>query len=255
MEVFKNPKKRKALLGALFFHLVLLLLFMFYGLKEPNPPFEEPMVEISMADFGFDDAGSGEVNAEQAETEDTPVTQPITQPTTTAQPEQPVETQTQESEHAVPESKEEAEPVKEEKPERTPDPTKLFPSNTQSSESGQGGDGDDDKPGNKGSQDGKEGQEGTAGGSGFGFSLAGRSMVNRPQIQQVQEEGVVVLDIWVNRQGVVTRTNRNFRESNTTSDKLFTLAEQAIKDKKIFDADPNGPIEAKGTIRFPFILK
>lgn len=254
MEVFRNPKKRKALIGTLLFHLVVLLLFTFYGLKEPNPPLEEPMVEISMADFGFDDSGSGEVNAESTDSEDTQENQPVTQPTTEAQPNEEVETQDQESDHAVPES-EESEPVEEVEEERKPNPDAMFPSDSQNSNASDGGDGEDDDEGNKGSPDGKEGEEGVAGGSGFGFNLSGRKMVKKPEIQQVQEEGVVVLDIWVDRQGVVTRVSKNLKESNTTSNTLFTLAENSIIGKKIFDADPNAKIETKGTIRFPFILR
>ena len=84
VETDKN-RKRKAAIVTVIFHVVAILLFIFFGLKEPNPPLEEQGASI---EFGWDEAASGDAVADIMENE--PVQEQVQQ-------EQPIEEVVQES--------------------------------------------------------------------------------------------------------------------------------------------------------------
>ena len=84
------------------------------------------------------------------------------------------------------------------------------------------------------------------------FKLDGRSMVRKPKIsEKAPDEGVVVVDIWVDKNGTVTRATANPGLSRATNAKLYKLAEEAAR-KAVFSS---GTIaEQKGTLKITFRL-
>ncbi len=156
------------------------------------------------------------------------------------------------------EKKEEiVEPVKKEEPK--PDKNLSDALNkwkTKSPASG-GGDGNTGTPGDQGDINGDPNSSNYTGGgdgNGISFNLAGRTMVNKPKIQDnSQEEGRVVVDIFVDKYGKVIRVNAGARGSNTTNSTLLKKAKEAALATK-FNANPNAREEQKGQMTFIFIL-
>lgn len=98
---------------------------------------------------------------------------------------------------------------------------------------------------------------GTGSGNGIGpsFDLSGRTSKFLPKPEyRAYESGTVVVKIWVNKQGVVIRAEAGARGTNTASQILQKLAQQAAS-KARFSPDPNAPEEQKGTITYHFVLQ
>lgn len=147
------------------------------------------------------------------------------------------------------------------------------PLNPNASFPGMSGNGDGDGNGNgsgsgngNGTGNGSGGGNGTGNGSGTGpgnkpgvvgdgdFVLEGRSMVSRPKIEEdIFEEGKVVVDIWVDQNGAVTRVSVNAAQTNTNSKKLRDIALKNAKKIK-FSPNPNAAVEQKGLYIYKFIL-
>jgi TonB family protein len=134
-----------------------------------------------------------------------------------------------------------------------------------------GGDGNSGHAGNEGSPDGNPKTHGTGGvgggdgggngpghgpgsgpgAGGYGFSLAGRSVVKPPQLpKDTKEEGKVVVEITVDKNGTVIKAEANGRGTNTNSSMLKTLARQAAFATKFTVSGQEG--EQKGTITIVF---
>mgnify|MGYP000016918634 CR=1 FL=1 len=134
-----------------------------------------------------------------------------------------------------------------------------------------GGDGNSGHAGNDGSPDGNpntQGTGGTGGGDGggdgpdkgpgsghgtggVGFSLAGRSMIKPPSLpKNITEEGKVVVEIVVDKNGNVIRAEANGRGTNTNSSNLKTIARQAAFATKFNVSGAEG--EQKGTLTMVF---
>lgn len=91
-----------------------------------------------------------------------------------------------------------------------------------------------------------------SGGMNSSFTLQGRTMSRKPSINETApDEGVVVVDIWVDTQGNVTKAIANPAKSTTSNGQLYKLAEQAAKKAK-FSAGGQG--EQKGIIKITFTL-
>lgn len=68
-----------------------------------------------------------------------------------------------------------------------------------------------------------------------------RHILSKPEIvNPTQEEGKVVVNVYVNRLGKVTKTEVNSNGSTTMNSVLRSTATQSAY-KIIFDADPMGP--------------
>jgi periplasmic protein TonB len=121
---------------------------------------------------------------------------------------------------------------------------------------GSGSQGDGEGIGNQGSPNGGNGK-GVLGGNGTGWELSGRSMASGfgTKIKTTKESGVVVLNIYVDRQGNVTRVTQNLKESDTTSPYLFDLAKNDVLKNFKFTTDGNAAVEQKGKMRYVFQLK
>ncbi len=112
-----------------------------------------------------------------------------------------------------------------------------------------GGTGDQGKPnGNPNSNN----YSGNGGGNGSDFSLAGRSNVTLPKPQyNSNQQGRVVVRIWVDQQGRVTRAEYEPKGSSTSDGDLVAKAIAAAR-KARFNADASAPDEQKGTITYIF---
>lgn len=115
-----------------------------------------------------------------------------------------------------------------------------------------GGKGNGDGPGRG---DGTGGPVGPGVGPGKGFSLVGRSLASRPTLKNpTQEEGIVCVEIVVDRNGNVIRANALSAGSTTTNSVLRSTARQSALLWK-FNPDPNSDEEQIGKIFFNFSLK
>ena len=93
------------------------------------------------------------------------------------------------------------------------------------------------------------------GSKGDGFQLAGRSLVGslpKPQYS-IQEEGVVVVRIKVDRNGYVVGAEYSLKGSTTQDSRLVNAAIKAAKQAK-FNKDPKAPAFVYGTITYHFEL-
>lgn len=96
---------------------------------------------------------------------------------------------------------------------------------------------------------------GTGVGSGISFDLAGRNPVGalpRPEYKQ-QAEGVVVVEVTVDKEGKVTQAEPGRRGTTINDDNLWEAARSAAK-KARFDRKPDATVQ-KGTITYRFRLQ
>lgn len=273
MDPKEKKDKRKALIISIIVYVGFAVLFLFIGLKYPDPPLEETGIEISMADFGYDDSGSGEI--EPSTSTSSPVVENnAVQEETNEVTEEPIQDEVvtqSESEISVPENSTE---VVEETPNNTP--VEEIPEQTQvveeiepeinenlqnalgawqETESATSEGGQEGTVGNEGIESGNNDGRGTFGGNGSSFELGGRSLIAGPSIgERPKEEGKVVLNIWVNREGNILRVSHNLKESTTTSQYLFNLAKKSAQKAK-FNPSPNSAPEQRGKMTFIFILQ
>jgi hypothetical protein len=259
----EKKRKTKAVIVTIVFHAIALILFIFFGLTQPNPLPEDAGASV---EFGWEeDAGGPDIVSPTQQIE-----QP--EPVTNSEPEVADEVveevaQESESEIAVPKPQEEKpKPVEEEKPEKPAEKPKPKPTisdelsnaleslnQTSNPGSGQGettGDGDQGNP------DGTDGDGMIGSGSGS-WQLDGRSMLPGygTKITTTKEEGIVVLNIWVDKNGKVTKVQPNLRESNTTSQYLINLAKNDVLNNFKFNGDPDAAISQRGKVRYVFQLK
>jgi outer membrane biosynthesis protein TonB len=90
---------------------------------------------------------------------------------------------------------------------------------------------------------------------GVSFDLAGRSFKSLPvPLYNSQEEGKVVVEIIVDRNGNVTQATPGARGSTTLNEVLLSKSKEAALLAK-FDPKPDAPVSQRGTITYIFILK
>ncbi len=251
MNISLSNNDKKGLLISITVHVILIILFLVMGLKYMVPP---PPPEGITIDFGYSDEGMN-VTPEEP--------QPASaQQTAPPQPQTTEETVTQTTEEA-PEVTTQTENTQQ--TETPPDPqpdealTNAFENwtNNQNNNSSAQNEGETGNPGNQGNENGDPNANNYSGGgigNGVSFSLSGRSMVAPPKIKNnTQEKGIVVVDIWVDNNGNVTKAVPGVRGSTTTSSILYKKAKEAALKTK-FSANPNAPAVQKGTMTFVFIL-
>jgi len=91
-------------------------------------------------------------------------------------------------------------------------------------------------------------------GNGVSFSLDGRTSQSLPKPRYPgNEEGVVVVQVTVNKSGQVTKAEAGVRGSNTADPELISAAKKAALLAK-FNVDNNAPAFQTGTITYRFVL-
>jgi TonB family protein len=274
----QNTNRPLAWTLAISFHVILFLILYFVVMHTPIPPY--PMVGGGSGlevNFGTSDDGMGDVQPEEfldVQTQD--LTQISGEATSNdAADGQDEQLLTQETEEAPavatsnkPPAKKTTEVIKINDP--VVNTNALFKKKAKGGSEGETG-----KPGDQGHPDGSlyaKNHYGTPGsgdgtGSGFGkgtgsgdgsgtsFDLSGRTSKYLPKPEYtIREQGTVVVRIWVNKEGQVTRAEAGARGTTTSSDALFKQATKAALKAK-FSPNPNAPEEQKGTITYHFVLQ
>lgn len=97
-----------------------------------------------------------------------------------------------------------------------------------------------------------EGQGGKGNGTGYDLGGRGAKSLHRPN-DDFSEEGIIVVDIWVNRQGNVTRAEVATKGTTLINSDMRQKAKQAAL-RSVFAADPDAPEEQHGTITYTFVI-
>lgn len=126
--------------------------------------------------------------------------------------------------------------------------------NTDASEGIAGGEGNQGVE--TGSVDSKIYGQGTGTGTeGVSFDLAGRQARSLPKPSyDIQKEGIVVVEVTVDRNGNVTKATPGVRGSNTLEEYFLRVAREAAMAAK-FDRKPDASVIQKGFITYHFILR
>lgn len=260
-----NPKKDKtiAVIGTVLVHALILLVLFLMAFRTPLPLPGEEGVEV---DLGMYNQGMGEV---QPETPTVPEqsTPPKPQEDETTKSEDEIVTQDTEEAPSVQkekekETKEEPEVKPKEKPEeevketpqQTVNPKALFKGKDKAQEGGS--EGVTGQPGDQGNPNGLagvkkyDGQGGKGNGPGYDLGGRGAKTLQRPP-KDFPEEGHIVVEIWVDREGNVIRTGIA-KGTDIANSEMRSLAMEAARRSK-FIPDPTAPAEQKGTITYTFL--
>jgi TonB family protein len=246
----KEDSKTSAIITLVVHAVIFLLIFFFMSFDLPDPPPAETYAELSLADFGYSDTGSGDnegapTQSSAAVAEETPeeavvdntseVAANVAETPSTST--QPATTQTQ----AQTQSQTQA---------QTQSTSNALNSALQNMNSG--GDGNDDTGGNVGMQSGQIDGKGVFGDGGNSYNLAGRGMAHEPKFQgEPKKDGRVVVIIDVNRSGKVINARVDQIESNAHEKSLWDLAIKMAK-TAMFNPNQDADIQQRGTITFTF---
>ncbi len=254
-----NKDNRRGIIGTAVFHVIILAILLLLGLKYQEPPPETGGVEVN---FGTSDQGMGDIQPLQPSPQKS-----TTVPEPTSVSKDDIVTQNTEDAPAIQDPQKKKtdkveKPKKEPKKEPKKDPEKIkynpadYLNKSNNNKTG-GNEGETGKPGDQGNPYGDpeaKNHYGTPGsGGGPSFSLVGRKSKYLPKpSKNFKEQGTVVVKIWVNKKGTVTRVEAGARGSTTTNRTLWRLAEEAAKKAK-FSVKENAPEVQKGTITYYFI--
>lgn len=259
MDILINEDKRKGLIATVVFHLILLIIFLFSGLKIPVPLPEEQGLPVQL-DLGNTDFGAGEFQPKSTATPiDNADPQPETQESTPTESPEEVATQETASDLTIPEKTEAKKPV-EKKPELDERLKKAISGNPfQSKENNESkGEGNTDQAGDHGKKDGSENGNslyGDKSGGGISHSLGGRGFKGAPAIQgNWQESGKIVVNIIVDRDGNVVRVTPGGRGTTINNAELVRQVVESARKAK-FTPKADAPAEQKGTMEFTFVLE
>ena len=247
-----NEKKDKgiAVAGTIVVHALALLVLFLMAFRTPLPLPGEEGVEV---DFGMMNQGMGNIQPEKPAIPQ--AAQPQQQPNKSKE-----DIMTQNDDEAPAIEKPKNTKPKQEKPAEEPKPKvndrALF-KGSNNPQSG-GSEGITGQPGDQGKPDGMKGvrqYDGNGGkGNGAGYDLGGRGAksLHRPN-DDFPEEGIVVVDIWVNRTGQVTRAEIATKGTTVINQAMREKAKQAAL-RSAFASDPNAPEEQHGTITYTFVI-
>lgn len=269
MKYLETEHEKKAFSIASAFIAILLLLALFFGLSYLDPPPENGIA----INFGNVDEGMGNDNSPEL-TKTSPTPSESTPPPTASQeqvltqddldaeviksskekkPQKPKETEVKKPVEAKVETKKPSQ--------QTTDALSNLLNGPKQDGTTNQSDGTGNKPGNQGRLDGSiyansyYGSGGSgSGGSGRGWGLAGRNLAGSGKVlQECNDEGTIVVQITVNRQGVVTDTQYSAKGSTSTSSCLKKAAFETAK-KYRWHPDSNAPESQVGFIVVNFGL-
>ncbi len=253
-----NKSKYTAIITTVLVHIAAVIVLIFCDFTPPLQLPGEACVEVELG--MYNEGRGGKQDPKPVIAQPKPVVQPkpVEEKTVTQDTEETpaVEKPKEEKpvEKPVEETKEEVKPV--EKPTPEVNQRALFKAPTaeqpSSSEGITGNDGDQGTPEGLENIQKYEGQGGSGGGPSFSLGNRGAKHLPTPRID-FREEGVVVIDIIVDKKGVV----KNVSIGKGTTTMNSTLRETALKAARnaVFTEDPNAPGEQKGTITYTFIIR
>ena len=258
----KEKKDRTiAAVGTLVVHALIVLALFLMAFRTPLPLPGEEGVEV---DLGMYNQGMGEIQPEKSAIPQQSLP-PKPQENENVKSKDDVVTQdTEEAPSIKTEKKKEVKEETETKPTETPkepeepkpvvNPKALFKGSDKSQEGGSQG--ITGQPGDQGNPNGLAGinkYDGHGGqGNGAGYDLGGRGAktLQRPS-KDFPEEGHIVVEIFVDREGNVIRATIA-KGTDITNTEMRNMALEAAKRSK-FIADPTAPEEQKGTITYTFV--
>lgn len=271
----------KAIIVTILFHLILIIGLVLMALVTPLPLPEEEGVEVNL---GFTDVGSGnqqrikpiqqvkpptpnptppaEEQIEEDIVEDIYEEAPAIQPKPVEKPKKETVVEEKPKEEIEEEPIVEEKPievVEEKKPEPEPEPVvdpRLMYTGKKNTD-GDSSEGNDKIAGDKGKVTGDPnslGYDGVGGkGNGVSYSLGNRKAKSLPKpVYDSKDQGKVVVSIWVNKMGVVTRAEIMQKGTNVTDIKLRDMARKAALKAK-FTSDLEAAEVQKGSITYNFI--
>lgn len=249
-----NDKEKKdkgiAIVGTIVFHALAVLVLFLMAFKTPLPLPGEEGVEV---DLGMMDQGMGNLQPE------TPAIPMAAQPQQeTSKNEEDIVTQNDDEAPAL--EKPKTTKPKQEQPTETPKPTVNQRALFKGSNNPQAGgsEGITGQPGDQGKPNGLagikqyDGQGGKGNGTGYDLGGRGAKSLHRPS-DDFTEEGVVVVDIWVDRAGKVMRAEVARKGTTLINNDMRQKAIQAAL-RSTFASDPNAPEEQHGTITYIFVI-
>ena len=123
-----------------------------------------------------------------------------------------------------------------------------------------GGGSEGDNPGSQGNTGDPKGDplgKGVFGSDGIGVVGDGGRYLDGSLsvVEKPTEEGIVVLKIWVDRNGNFLRASPDLKNSTTTSSYLINLAKKSVRETAKFKADPTSPVEQMVRVAFDFRLE
>ena len=253
-----DKDKRKGIIGTIVFHIIVIVILFIVSMSPPDPPRPEIGMEVNL---GYSDQGMGNVQPPKPVQNVAPKPVQETQPTkdnvVTQDTEESIKLD--DSKTKVNEQPKETikkpveEPVEEKK--KTINNDFVFKKKTTTATGGN--EGKTGKPGDQGKENGKPdatNYDGLGGnGNGISFSLAGRAAKKLAKpTNNSDEQGTVVIKIWVDRSGKVINARMQVKGS-TSSTKLQNLAIAAAL-KAQFNSNPNATEVQTGTITYKFVL-
>ena len=248
-----NEKKDKgiAIAGTIVVHALVLLVLFLMAFRTPLPLPGEEGVEV---DLGMMDQGMGNIQPEK------PAIPMAAQPQQQQnKSKEDIVTQNDDEAPAI-EKPKNTKPKQETKPVEEPKPTvnqKALFKGSNNPQAG-GSEGITGQPGDQGKPNGLAGikkYDGNGGkGNGTGYDLGGRGAksLHRPD-DDFSEEGRIVVDIWVNRNGQVVRAEVATKGTDIISNSMRQKAIQAAK-RSTFASDPDAPEEQHGTITYTYVI-
>lgn len=252
----KKNKRKAAIFTFITAAVILLIMWWKIGYTYLDPPLPESgaIIEFGWTDDGFGDIESAVVNDQEIEEE---VTQESTTTETVEEVVQEVATQDESVvETTTAEEKEEEVVVK---PDPKPsDALQNAMENVFNTPSGGGNDGDKEgSSGNSGDPKGDPLGKGVFGSDGIGVVGDGGRYLDGSLsvVEKPREEGIVVLKIWVDRNGNFLRAAPDLKNSTTTSSYLINLARKSVRETAKFKADPTSPVEQMMRVAFDFRLE
>lgn len=263
-----NPKKDKvlAVFGTLLIHALVVLILFLMAFRTPLPLPGEEGVEV---DLGLYNQGMGQVQPERPaipepaapskphEDESTKSKDDVVTQDTEEAPSIKTEKKKDPKEETVTKPKEtpkETPKEPEEKPQPTVNQRALFKGSEKSQDGGS--EGITSQPGDQGNPNGLagikkyDGQGGQGNGTGYDLGGRGAKSLQRPS-KDFPEEGHIVVEIWVDREGNVVRTSIA-KGTDITNNEMRNMALEAARRSK-FSPDPNAPEEQRGTITYTFV--
>ncbi len=267
MEYLRDKHKKKGVIKATIIMILLFILMFISGMTYLDPP---PETGIAV-NFGTSDVGSGLVQPQHntppkpVNTKPEPqVTKPVVKENvlTSDDEEAPVIKETKHvkpKKHTTP--KQNPKPKKDPKPQPDKNITNILnnvnsaPGDNTNNSSGEGNDG---KPGDKGSTSGDPnasgyyGNGGNGGGGTGNYRLGNRRALSKPKpVFKCNEEGRVVVKIYVNRQGKVVKAIPGAKGTTGSAPCLLQAAKQAALKTK-WQADAKAPSQQIGKIIYNF---
>ena len=258
MAAAEKKSKRKGIIGTILFHALLMVAFLFMGLKYQDPPPTEEGISIN---FGFNEEGIGEIDPESTEelteiVEEKIIEQQIESTeeiVTQSLVKNPVVEKIEKKKKVIKKEEPKEEVIEEKKPEVNK--KALY---TGSKKTKTNSEGEKKGEGNQGSIEGeinsKVYEGGGIGKNGTAYQLGGRKVEFKAKpIYNLQVEGKVVVIITVDRFGNVINAIPGVKGSTTLNKKLLQRAKTAALKTK-FDPKQTALTNQQGKIVYFFSL-